>query len=650
MAYTQFKELTQYEMNMSEMDGMSHAAQPTEESTISPVNISLAYDHETRELKAEVIPTESGRNDWTPESIQNLIVSEGHDSVKLNQSSLMKLMTNIREAKVSSVTIGVKPEFTKVEFIFDQTTSILRARLSPTEENPNISLQSLQTMLEQNGYDNFFFEPNAIMGLNRSIANNERGDYDIAKKKNAEVQIEYDDEFMVAYITLTPPYGGRALDDELLNIALKNAEVDLKSCDKDILKNIITNQQAERVEFARGTHPQNGKDTQFTALVDETIIKKPSESKTGKIDTREVLDFTTIEPGTPLMKRSPAQEGVNGYNVKGQVIPAVDGNNIPFCDSLTGAEISADDPNLLIANAKGHPVILKDGVKVDKTLTVTNVALSTGHITFDGSLLVRGEVMPGMKINVTGDIIVEGVVTNATLRAKNNITVKCGVIGAEPEDKENITYTCHLKAGGDITAQYINQTELSAGHNIYVKEYMSHCHAEAKEKIYAGSGGGKGRIFGGDCYAQNGIEAKSIGADGIATPVTAGSAKNQQKQYNDLLKSRDHREEQLEKLKTILKKQLEAVKSNPSDSSLLLKAQAVKKVVNDLQAEIEKIKSAIDKVEYFFKQSRHAEVKISQSVFPNVLITINGASFSIRQEGKGGRFVKEGSSIRWNNR
>ena len=581
-------------------------------------------------------------------------IEEKFGEFKIDQELLSELpslaSTNDENAFLRIGEMTPESSYSSIRYRLEENKSVI-AIIEPSAHACDLSPDGIRSQLTELGYERYYYAPNAISGISRAALSGEHGEYALAEKKNAEAKIEFDDDLMTAYISLSPPFGGREMDQELLKFALKNAEVDIRACDKQILAQILRDQKAERVSFAIGREPENGKDAEFIPLVEQTVSLVPKESKSGKIDTKEVLEFTIVDPGVELMRRKPATEGISGFNVKGQAIPAIDGIDTPFNESLTGAVISDKDESVLVSTTKGHPVILKDGVNVDKTLTVNNVALSTGHVTFDGSLLVRGEVMPGMKINVTGDIIVEGVVTNAILRAKNSITIKCGVVGADPEDKENPDYTCILKAGGDIQAQYISQTKVSAGHDIIVKEYMSYCQSEAKHKVFAGTGGsGKGRIFGGECYGQSGIEAKSVGADGgIKTTLTAGTPQSQQAQYKQLLDTQKHKSEQLAKLELMFNKKMIKVKKNPTNKDLLEKAQTVKKIIEDLKEELTKVNTAVDQIERFFKKSRNAEVKILKSTFPNVLISINGAQFNLRQEGKGGIFVKSGKDIRWNN-
>lgn len=96
---------------------------------------------------------------------------------------------------------------------------------------------------------------------------------------------------------------------------------------------------------------------------------------------------------------------------------------------MPGTEISAADPNLLIASVSGHPILFSDGARVDQTLKFKEVGLNTGHITFDGSLEISGDVRTDIKIDVTGDVFVKGVVERATIKAGHNIHIAGGALG-----------------------------------------------------------------------------------------------------------------------------------------------------------------------------------------------------------------------------
>ncbi len=613
------------------------------------ISLHLTYQADSRELYA-ALDRKPGSPPLTFNSIQARLEKEGYATFNVASKEISDLLIKIQQGRLGQYLLGKKPEYTRIEFELDENNGELYANLSASEEEVKADRNYVQEELKRLGYDAFYFQPNALEKIVTQASKNERGQFAIGSRRDAQVTITFDEEFMTAFLTLAPPQGGKELSEGLLRAGIDDAGVYRDCCDEAVLANILKEKTAENIEFAHGNDPEDGIDAQFEALVQEVEYGTPKESKSGKIDLREVMKFSLIEANTPLMKRTPAKQGKNGRNVKGQVITAVDGDDNPFDEDLLGAVVSNSDPNLLVSTCKGHPVILPYGVKVDNAIVVNNVDMSTGNLTYDGSVLVKGEVKPGMKIKVTGDIIVKGVVTKATLIAKNNITVECGIIGSDPNKDGDKSPPAILRAGGDICAQYVTQTEINAGRDVIVREYISHCTTEAKEHVYVGQKGGKGKVFGGTCHAHEGVYANEVGANGdVKTLITAGTPRDQQKQFESLVIMHQNRETQAKQLTAMRKKYQKSIDENPTDVDKVKKISAIKKVLNDLHGEIDKMSSTIEKINRIFKKAKKAEIRVKTAIFPNVMLSINGADFPIRQESKGGVFIKQGKDIRWQN-
>ncbi len=613
------------------------------------IALSLEYVDSSRELVAKIAASES-EPPLTTERINAAIKAEGYEGFKISVNDVQTLTLKAKNEQFGQYTLGRKPIFTDVSFSFDESNNQLSAKLFECEQDIQIDRAELNNRLKAGGYESFHFKPNALEKLAQAIAKHSHGVYIIGEKRDASLKITFDEDFMQAFISVTPPEGGRDLDENILNVAISDAGIFRDCCDEKVLKKVLKEKPTEAIEFARGTQPVDGVDARFEALVEEVEYSAPVSDKTGKIDVREIVNFTLIEENVPVMRRIPPKHGVNGRNVKGQVITAVEALDTPFDDKLEGVIISSEDSNLLLSSCKGHPVILNTGVRVDNTVVVNNVDLSTGNIDYDGSVLVKGEVRAGMKIKVTGDIIVKGVVTKATLIAKNNITVECGVIGTDPSKEGEDSPPAILKAGGNIGAQYINLCEVFAGGDVLVREYISHSEINVKGHVKAGESGGKGRIFGGTCNAQKGIYAVSLGANGgVKTLVAVGAPKAQQQQYDLLNKNFADRSEKEAKLKKMLTKYEQELASNPQNIDIAKKSMSIKKLLIDLEVELKKMRAAIDKLAVYFKDSKNVNISVSKNTFTNVTLQVNGAEFTIRQDSKGGIFVKQGSDVRWLN-
>lgn len=613
------------------------------------IDLNFEYDSESRQLFA-VIQNGSHPQDHSFSGIQEQLNAEGYGSFNVTNNDISNLTLKIQQNKHGRYKIGDKPLYTKVEFRLDKDTNELFADLSPSEEDTRLSKASMSELLKDSGFADFDIPPNALDKLLQQTTKNEHGSFAIGKRQDATIKITLDSEMMNAYISVSPPKGGRDLDESLLKIAMDNAGVYEKCCDQKVLEKVLKEKQAEELLFAYGTEPIAGENAKFEALVEEVVYTKPKENKAGKIDLREIVSFNLIDENTPLMRRIPAKQGKNGINVKGQVITATEAEDFPFADDLEGAAVSEKDPDLLVSTCKGHPVILERGVRVDNSIVVENVDMSTGNISYDGSVLIKGEVKPGMQVRVTGDIIVNGVVSKATLKARNNIKVKCGVLGSNPAKDGADSPPAILKAGGNIEAQYINLVEAQAGHDIIVKEYISHSKVEAKHQILVGQQGGKGKIFGGTCYGKIGVYTKALGADGgTKTYVYAGIPKEEHAKLDHLISTHEKRQTKAKQLTELKSKCEQALKLKPNEKNVQDKLAAIEKVLPALEKEVRKMEVTIDRLNTLFKTAKKAKVSVSSATFQNVHLSINGADFQIRQDGKGGIFEREGTSIRWGN-
>jgi uncharacterized protein (DUF342 family) len=100
-----------------------------------------------------------------------------------------------------------------------------------------------------------------------------------------------------------------------------------------------------------------------------------------------------------------------------------------FASKLSGACIDPDDPNRLLAAIAGQPVAVPGGMIVEPVYTVSAVNMASGNVSFDGSVVVRGDVAAGMTVKVTGDIQIGGTADPCRLEAGGNIVIKGGALG-----------------------------------------------------------------------------------------------------------------------------------------------------------------------------------------------------------------------------
>lgn len=328
----------------------------------------------------------------------------------------------------------------------------------------------------------------------------------IAERRNATVSIEISDDHMSAFLNISPAYGGTTIDAYDIKQLLIDNHIS-HGIDKDAIADAISRGRAEYKLIAAGTPVEHGEDAKFVSLLPEAKDRTPRISEDGLVDFRELGEILVVEEGTELMRRIPATAGTPGNDIFGNVVDPIPGEEYFFSGQLEGACSSPQNANLLVATTKGQPILVENGVNVEKIITYPNVNLATGNVHFDGSVIVEGDVAPGMTINVTGDIVIHGVVEASNLKADGDIKIAQSIIGhgdvydQSGNRKEDISV---IEAKGSIFVKYLENVRLIAGDSITIQEQALRCDLEARNEIHVGGKKSQtGHLIGG--IARSGI-------------------------------------------------------------------------------------------------------------------------------------------------
>ncbi|CAJ1886483.1 DUF342 domain-containing protein [Aeromonas salmonicida] len=393
----------------------------------------------------------------------------------------------------------------------------------------------------------------------------------IAQRHDARVTLVIEKDRMSAIAQITADWGGKFLTTEQLEQAIQTSEVSQGVQTSLITAAILAAKEAApgtvlKLPVALGKAVVNGKDSRLERLVETPAerILKPQERDDGRVDMRDLGTIVTVKAGAQLMRRHPATQGEPGFTVTGQDLPAKNGKDSPM-SAGDGTYLSPDDPNLLIASRAGLPCQEKTGMKVDEVLSVKQVDARHGHITFEGGLIVNADVQPGMKVKVSGDIVIGGFIEGGEIEAGGSITVRHGIIGRRNEQGE---YLCHLNAQGEIHASYAQYAKLEAGGDIQIQSQLNHCYSRSGQDLKVGdSGMRKGHLIGGISIANRLIMAPILGASAAnhTKLQILGGYFTHKEQELALRQRKQECRDQLDKLQDLLLKllQLPTDKRNP---------------------------------------------------------------------------------------
>ncbi len=240
--------------------------------------------------------------------------------------------------------------------------------------------------------------------------------------------------------------------------------------DADVVKGMIEAGKTGRITIARSLPPKNGTDAELKEETDRLHRDNaPRELSNGKIDLKQFRNrFPQVRLGERLLKKSPRILGIPGMDIQGRaieapmpqdfdlaslagegtriettdegecIVSAIDGflnidtvtNRIAVMEKIvnyTGVSIrTTGDIALDGENFEEHGEVQENRVVEGKNITfmadVFGKVVSTG-----GTILLKRNLVGGSATNHDGDIIVEGLASNAQLFSKyGTITIKRG--------------------------------------------------------------------------------------------------------------------------------------------------------------------------------------------------------------------------------
>ena len=258
-----------------------------------------------------------------------------------------------------------------------------------------------------------------------------------------------------------------------------------------------------QVEVAKGLLPLEGVSARLEYTFPTTRPElRPQELADGRVDFRSLGLVRSVVQGQVLARRWPPRLPRAGKTVLGHDVQP----DFPRDAALMagpGAEVSEDGQCILAAQS-GHPYLLDGVVSVRREFTVMgDVGLSTGHIDFDGDLVVTGSVQQQMSVRATGDIQVRGSVDGARLQAGGDVIVEGGV-------RRNAV----IEAGGDVVVQYLENSTVRAQGSLVLQGDLVQSDAEALDSVLVG-----GHIVGGHVRMGGQGLARVVGSK-FCTPTT----------------------------------------------------------------------------------------------------------------------------------
>ncbi|MCL2189913.1 MAG: FapA family protein [Defluviitaleaceae bacterium] len=437
--------------------------------------------------------------------------------------------------------------------------------------------------------------------------------------ESASVEVSADR--MEAYITFIAAMdGGRELtQDNIVELLDKEGIIP----DMELLAAIARNKRYERkMPVARGRAPTPGTDGYLQFHFDRSNLKpKPKIMEDGSVNFKQLDMFRLCNRGDVLVTTVLPRDGVAGVDVFGKaVMPDKTKEAAPI--PMGSGTVMSEDGLHLIADESGQLLILEGKINISPQLEIAgNVDNSTGNVTFNGQVVVRGNVTSGFTVKAKGSIEIDGVCEAATIISEKG-SIVLGM-GAQGGDK------AILEAAQDVTAKFIEGCTVTVGGNIMADSILK---SKIKCEGTVTLAGKNGLLVGGALVAGQKLVARTIGSPmGTTTEVEVGGNTQDLKRHSELVEEFNTLRQEFDKCDKAVATLNAAKQRDMLDES---KKAMLIKMINMKMVYRNKMTKMQDEIDALARQLavNVGTVSASNVIRPGVKVTIGSAQLLVRED------------------
>ena len=447
--------------------------------------------------------------------------------------------------------------------------------------------------------------------------------------------VTLDDSRMNAICVFIPPSSkGRLLYKDEIVSTLINTGVKY-GIRGELIDQFIKNRiYCTDIVLARGIPVVEGKSAVIKYTFSTKLDSKPKLLEDGSVDFQNLDIINHVNEGDVLAYMEPMVEGTPGKDLMGNTVMP---KKVRKAVMKHGKNIHiSEDGNTMYSDVSGHVGLAGDRVFVSDVYEVpADVGVASGNVEYNGSVLVKGNVITGYSVKAAGDITVDGVVEGATLVAGGQIYLKRGIQGmgkgvliAGDNIVSKFMENCTAKAGQDILADAIMHSNVTAAGSITVT-------------------GKKGLITGGKIKASKDISAVNIGSSmGTKTECIIAVNDEMMEEYRELEALMGRIKEEQEKNIQIIAMCKERMENGKASEELIKAAQLARFHAQKIQSESE------EKIERyrFLKEAllayKPGNVEVQNTAYPGVELKMGSEISRLKNEVVRSKFVLEGADIK----
>ena len=432
---------------------------------------------------------------------------------------------------------------------------------------------------------------------------------------HSEVEISVDPNCTTAFMTMTEPAnGGLDMTPDKVIAALHAKGIEF-GINEDAVNDAVNNRRYnENICVARWDPPVNGTDGTVEYYFKKDMTFKPVEDENGNVDYKNLGLVRNIYRGTPIAKITPPTEGKPGTDIMGKTVAQKIGVKAQFAVGK-GTELVKDDTEI-IASVDGNLAYSNGAFCIEESLLIRgDVDVASGNIDFIGDITIKGNVVEGFSVTSKKNITINGTVTNGTILADGNITVKLGSINSKLRSEK-----------GSIKLDFCQNSNVYAAGNVEASSFVG-------GEVFAGKNmiaSGKGIIVGGKYTALENITASVIGSESYAkTLITLGNnavLSEEMEGHKRHIAEMEDKIDQLGKIVTTLTEMAKVSKLTPEREQM--KVEAMRSRFH-IQGEVKRLKTRIAEIEATLERKQNLSISCKKAFYPGVTLRINSYVYPV---------------------
>ena len=507
-------------------------------------------------------------------------------------------------------------------------SDIMLKIILPTGDGEQIDIKDV--IAEVSRQDTIDFDEDLIKKYVKSGTDDEYksiGQYRHIPAGDVIIGIEVTKDEMKAAVVVSPPsISGSEASAEMIKRALQ-AQGIIDPCVDEKRVNDFVDRPVYNVPFdvAFAIQPVNGHDA-YISYNFETDPKKikAKVSDSGNINYKDWNQIQNVIAGQPLAQKILAERGKGGKTVFGRYLEATNGKDIQI---QLGQNVSLDRDGVTIkADIDGEVMLINGKIFVEPVKYLDAVNVKTGDVNFVGTVIIKGSVEEGYKVEAT-NIEINGIVDKSRLEATGNIIVRQGIFGKGEG---------YVKAGKSLWAKFINDTTVEVEENVIVYDSIVNSNITAMKNIVVK--GKKAQIIGGHLLATQEICARKIGSPGggAETILEVGIDPRAKKRLEELQTMQAKSAKDFENIDLDIKnleQQKKLRKKLPHEKEEKLRL--LKEKCDQITIDLEQMTKEIDSIQKHLKELKAVgKVKCEDTIYSDVKIYVRDACDEFKMECK----------------